>query len=274
MNKNSRPTISALIIAKNEELMLANCLETLRWCDEVIVIDNNSHDNTVGIAKQWGAKVYTIASDDFSYSRNQALSKAKTDWVFYIDADERVTPRLSQEILVHIETHSAAVLRLKRQNMMYGAYFQHGGWQGDNLERAFLRKNLQKWTGKVHESPHYSGEVIDLHQELLHLTHRNTRDGLLKSADWTKIEANLLHESGVAPVSLFTLLRKSSMEFLRRAFFQGGYKDGMPGIVEALVQGMNRFLVYVQVWELQQQPSLEKKYIAEEKRIAELWKNQ
>ncbi|MEN8252824.1 MAG: glycosyltransferase family 2 protein [Patescibacteria group bacterium] len=266
------PSISAIIIAKNEESMIANCIDTVAWCDEVLLINNNSTDGTTQLARNMGVRVVDFHSDSFAKIRTEALLKAKTDWIFYIDADERVTPKLSQEILVNIETAEVPVLKIKRKNMMYGKYFNHGGWQNDWIERVFLRSSLTGWKGVVHESPLYKGEVKKLHHELIHLTHRNTQSNFIKSAQWTKKEAKLLFKAKTKKVTLVTLFRKSTMEFLRRTIIFGARKDGMEGLIESLVQGMNKFLVYLQLWELQQKPSLEEKYTAEEKRIANLWK--
>ena len=98
--------------------------------------------------------------------------------------------------------------------------------------------------------------------------------GLLKTAAWTPIEAQELYKSGIQPVTLLTLLRKGFMEFLRRGFLKQGYKDGMTGLVEAVIQGINRVLVYIQVWELQQQPSIPERYQKKEAEILSLWKKQ
>jgi len=271
---SNKSTITAIIIAKNEEEMIVNCVETVRWCDEILVIDNNSTDKTVQLAEASGARVVGTKASSFSELRNEGLKKAKTDWVFYLDADERVTPKLAQEIQVHVETNDAAVLQVKRKNIYYGQLVTHGGWGRDLLERVFLRSALKTWQGQVHESPEFTGQVIKLHQELVHFTHRNTRDNLLKSADWTLIEAKLLYEAKSPQVKISTLFRKAIMEFVRRLIFKKGYQDGIVGWIESMVQGMNKFLVYLQLWELQQKPSLSDQYQQAEREIVELWKQQ
>lgn len=268
----TRPTITAVIIAKDEAKMIANCIETLRWCDQVLVIDNGSSDNTEEIAIELGAKVVSFASDNFSQLRNKAFSFVKTDWLFYVDADERVTPNLSKEILVHMETDSASALIVQRENINYGHQMTAGGWQNDQLTRVFKRSSLQNWHGRIHESAKYSGEAKQLHHPLIHLTHRNTIDGLLKSAHWTPMEAELLYKSNIKPVTLMTLIRKGLMEFIRRGILKKGYQDGMVGWIEAIIQGFNRVLVYIQVWELQQDPSIADKYQQKELEIVDLWK--
>lgn len=267
-------TISALIIAKNEASMIENCILSVKWCDEIIVIDDGSKDETREIAESLGALVISFKHDSFSRLREEALKRAKSAWVFYIDADERVTPTLAKEIKVMIETSNASVFRLQRENIYFGKRFTAGGWQDDWVERVFKKDALKGWFGEVHESPKYEGDVIDLKTKLIHFTHRDTVSGLLKTAAWTPIEAKELFKAGVGKVSLFTLFRKGFMEFFRRAVIKRGYKDGMPGLVEAVIQGINRILVYIQVWELEQKPSISEKYETKEAQIKDLWKQQ
>ncbi len=266
-------SLTAVIIAKNEEAMIANCIETLRWCDEILVIDNGSTDSTAAVAEKLGARVVGFSSEDFSQVREMGLKRVKTDWIMYIDADERITPTLKQEIAVQVETHGAAALRMKRETMAYGYSVQHGGFEADFVTRVFRVSTLQGWEGSIHESPVFEGEVLTLHTGLVHLTHRSTRDNLLKSADWTRLEAQLLYEAAVPEVTFFTLLRKGGMEFVRKAFIKRGYKDGPVGLIEALVQALNRVMVYIQVWELQRQPSIEERYRTKELEIAREWKH-
>ncbi|HEX7017961.1 MAG TPA: glycosyltransferase family 2 protein [Patescibacteria group bacterium] len=271
---HQKPSISAVIIAKNEDQMIANCIETLRWCDEIVVIDNGSEDATASLAESLGARVVNFKSPHFDKLREEGLKRTKTDWIFYVDADERVTPILAKEIMVQLETSPASAIRMRRQNVLYGSHFHHGGWQNEYVTRVFKRKDLKNWQGVIHESPVFEGELITVHSPLTHFTHRSVIQGLSKTIAWTPLEAKLLYEANVSPVTVMTLLRKGIMEFIRRAYFQKGYQDGMPGMIEALTQGINRMLVYMQVWELQQNPSIEDLYKKEEVEIANLWQKE
>jgi glycosyltransferase involved in cell wall biosynthesis len=264
--------ITAIILTRNEEAMIEGCVRTLSWCDEILVLDDSSTDETTRKAESLGARVVQFSHPSFARKRNEALKHAKNGWVFYVDADERVTPTLAKEILVHIETEDAAAFRCRRENYSYGTYFQHGGWQNDWVTRVFKKDALEEWTGDIHESPVFSGTAFDLHSPLIHFTHRSTEENLRKSADWTKVEAELLYKSGVPPVTLFTLFRKGWMEIFRRGIKQNGRKDGMAGWIEAIVQGINRVIVYIQVWELQQKPSLPERYQKREQEITAMWK--
>ncbi len=269
------PTIGAIVIAKNEEAMIANCLDTLRWCDEVLVVNNDSNDATSGIAHQWGARVITT-SGTFAELRNEALKKSKTDWLFYVDADERVTPSLAQEIKALIQQPQAATdsaYAVNRTNVLYGQHLEHGGWGEDWVVRLFDRTKLKTWAGDVHEHAEIEGKEGKLQEKLVHFTHRDIISGLIKTTQWTPIEAKLLAEATHTPkVTVGLIIRKTLMELFRRLVRNQGYKDGLPGWIEALVQAMNRMLVYMQVWELQQKPSLPEKYQQYERSIVELWK--
>lgn len=269
-----KPNITAIILARNEEPMIESCIRTLGWCSEILVIDDSSTDATTEQAENLGARVVKFSHSSFARKRNEALKHAQGNWLFYIDADERVTPTLAKEILVNIETSGAVALRCQRENYLYGHLFTHGGWENDWVTRIFKKTALQEWTGEIHESPVFAGESVDLHSPLLHFTHRSTEENLRKSADWTKIEAELLYKAGEPPVTLLTLIRKGLMEFCRRAVRQKGYRDGLAGLIEALVQGMNRVMVYIQVWELQQKPPLPERYQKKDQALKQVWQRE
>ena len=136
------------------------------------------------------------------------------------------------------------------------------------------KKSLKEWRGKVHEAPIYEGREVRLRTALIHLTHRNTLDGLKKTISWTPIEADLLAKANTKPVKIMTILQKGAVEFLRRGFFKQGQKAGIEGWIESIVQGINRMLVYIQLWERQQQPSLKNTYQQIEQQISKMWQDE
>lgn len=266
--------ITAIILTKNSAAMIEGCIQTLSWCNEILVIDDSSSDDTASKAEDLGARVVEFSHPSFARKRNEALKHAQGDWLIYIDIDERVTPTFAKEVLVKIETETAVALSCDRENIAYGHLFKHGGWGNDLVTRIFKKETLEGWQGEIHETPVFKGEVIKLHSPLIHLTHRSTEDNLRKSADWTKIEAELLYKAGEKPVTLLTIMRKLWLEFFRRAILKRGFKDGLAGLIEALVQGINRAIVYIQVWELQQKPSLPERYQQQEAAIKGLWEQE
>lgn len=265
-------SISAIIIAKNEEDMIANCIACLSFAREVIVVDSGSSDNTVSIAKREGAMVVTVDHGLFKDWRNAGLKAATGDWVLYIDADERVTPKLAREIEATITHTSCSAFSLSRQNIHFGRWMQFGGWEKDRIVRLFERHHLVRWEGDVHEHAVVDGVTEELKEPLVHLTHKTIAQGLVKSVAWTDTEARLLFEANAKKVTPTTLLRKVLMEFFRRLILKKGYKDGMEGWIESMQQAMNRFFVYERLWELQQKPTIDEKYDRFEKEVMKLWK--
>lgn len=274
MKNQEKPTLTAVIIARNEEKMILECMETLRWCENILVIDNGSTDATVKTAEAAGAKIISFTSQSFARVREEALKHVETDWLFYVDADERVTPTLAKEIAVNIETGTASALRMHRKNYFFGHPFAYGGWQNDVVTRAFRVADLEGWTGEIHESPEWKGEVRELTSPLLHFTHRSVVDNLKKSAEWTPKEAKAFIDAKIETVTFKTILRKGIMEFWRRAIRDKGYKDGTVGLIESLIQAINRMWVYIQIWELQQKPSIPERYSYLEEEIQKKWKKE
>lgn len=268
---STEPTITAIIIARNEEEMIANCLETLRWTDEIIVLDTGSHDRTQEIAQRQGAKVSQATGSNFAQWRNEAAKLVTTDWMIYIDADERVTPTLAKAIQGRLRRPEFDAFTLGRNNINYGKWMQHGGWDNDRLLRIFKTKQLKGWQGEVHEHAEIVGRIGDIEEPLVHLTHRSVYDGLRKSIDWTDVEAQLLLAANHPPVGPLRLIKIVVFDFVKRLVFKMAWKDGQEGVIEAMNQSMNRFLVYTRLWELQQQPPLPTRYDRIEKQIQKLW---
>ncbi len=269
-----KPSVTVVVIAKNEERMLPGCLNTLEWCQERIVLESGSTDSTVAVAKKLGARVVTMTDPSFAKRRTEVLKNVSTKWVLYVDPDERVTPALARSITEMISNTTADVGLIARKNFHYGHAMNHGGWLEPALPRLFVKQVLSRWEGDIHESPVYTGTSRRLEGELWHFTHRSVADGLYKTAAWTPMEARLLYESGVSAVTPWTVARKGLGEIFRRGFTQQGYKDGATGWVEVFTQSINRMLVYLQVWELQQNPPIQDRYISLEKELADQWKNE
>ena len=269
----STPSITAVIIARNESKMIAQALSTVEWCDQVLVIDNGSSDDTAQIAEATGAKVISFKSSSFARVRDEALKHIKTEWIFYLDADERITPTLAKEVSVPTETSTATAFSILRKNYFFGHLVKYGGWQQDTVTRVFKTSELSGWEGEIHESPKWKGEVELLNSSLIHLTHRSVVDNLKKSAEWTPKEATAFVAAQLPPVTFKTILRKGFMEFWRRVVRDKGYRDGMVGLVESLIQAINRMWVYIQVWEFQQDPSIAERYQYLEEEIQKKWKH-
>lgn len=243
--------ITAVIIAKNAEEMIADCIDSVSFCDEVIVINNNSTDRTVELAAHLGAKVYDKKSESFSSLRNFGLEKVRTKWAFYIDSDERADSELRKSIkgqVLTIKGDKFAGFRIKRKNFYLG---NHEWPKVEEHIRIFDKKSFKKWVGDLHESPIFQGEIGDLEGLLLHYTHRNLSEMVDKTAEWSGIEAELRYKSNHPKMNTWRFLRVMTTGFYDSYIRQEGYKAGTAGLVESIYQSFSIFITYARLWELQ-----------------------
>ncbi len=242
--------ISAVIIAKNEEERIADCLDSVSFCDEAVVVDNASEDKTSQIAERMGAKVVRTDSSDFSELRSLGLKKASGDLVLYVDADERVSTALRDSIKYEVSSMKGrlSAYKIVRKNF----YLGNNEWpRTEKMERLFQTDKLKGWKGKLHESPKVLGEVGELNGFLLHYTHRNLTEMLKKTIEWSKVEAELRYNSGHPKMSWWRFPRVMVSTFLDYYIIQGGYKVGTVGLIESVYQSFSIFVTYARLWELQ-----------------------
>lgn len=255
------PKISALILAKNEEEMIGDCLKQLDFADEIIILDQSSQDKTTAIAKKFTDKIYQTTSDDFAQNRNCLASYAKGNWLLYIDADERLTEPLITEIRELIfdksksksatENNQFSAFYIPRQNHILGKWQKHGGWWPDYVPRLIRRDRLITWQGKVHESPEVRGQFGYFKNPLVHLTARSMSRMLEKSIIWAKIEAQLYHASTNPKVTIARITKGAIWEFAIRYFLKLGFLDGTIGAISAIYQALHRAMIATYLWELQ-----------------------
>lgn len=243
--------LSVIIIVKNAETQIADALESVFFANETIVVDNNSHDKTREIAKKIGAKVFSYSAKDFADARNYGLQKAKGEWVFYIDSDERVTKELQKEIELGIRNKESGIVgyKIRRKNFYYGNH----EWQYiEKLERLFKRKNLKDWFGTLHESPRIDGEVGELDGFLLHYTHQDLSSMVNKTILWSTVEAQLRINSHHPKMVWWRFFRVMISAFFDSYVKQSGWRVGVVGIIESIYQSFSIFVTYARLWELQQ----------------------
>ncbi|MDP2585871.1 MAG: glycosyltransferase family 2 protein [Candidatus Levybacteria bacterium] len=242
--------ISGIVIAKNAENLIADCLDSLSFCEEIIVIDNNSDDRTREIAEKMGAKVYGCSSDDFSEMRNMGMKKATGEWIIYIDEDERVTASLAADIKQKVSDTGYAAFKIKRKNFYLG---NHEWPCIEHPERVFKKERLEGWYGKLHESPRVKGDIGILEGYLLHYTHRNLTSMVNKTIEWSKIEAELRFKSGHPKMTWWRFPRVMLTAFFDSYIRQGGWKVGTVGLIESMYQAFSIFVTYARLWEMQQE---------------------
>lgn len=246
-------SISAIIIAKNEEEMIEDAISSVSFCDEVIVIDGGSTDKTMQIVRRKKALVYEFHTDDFSKARNFGQKQAKGDWILYIDADERVTKELAVSIktlLAHPQSYRA--YRIKRKNY----YLNTFEWPTvEKLERLFYANSLKTWYGRLHESARVEGETGDIDGFLLHYTHRDLSTMLDKTLIWSTAEADLRFKSSHPKMVWWRFFRVMFTAFYASYASQKGWKVGTAGLIESMYQSYSAFVTYAKLWEMQQEKS-------------------
>jgi len=270
--------ISIVVLTKNEESMLVGCLESVKWADEIVVVDANSVDRTTELAKKFTQNVFKHGWISFSNSRNFGLSKTKGDWILYVDADERVTSQLKDEIQSVVSGQlpasqakrgeSVVACAIPRKNILLGKWQKHQGWWPDYQIRLFKKDNFKGWVGDLHEQPNYEGKLKHLKNPLIHLTHRDVLSMMQKTIEWAPIEAKLRFDVGHPKMSWWRFLRIIKVEALKR-FFGGAAKDGIEGWIELYYQTFSLFISYVKLWELQRGESLEETYEKIDKNLLE-----
>ncbi|OGE32053.1 hypothetical protein A2631_02960 [Candidatus Daviesbacteria bacterium RIFCSPHIGHO2_01_FULL_44_29] len=253
--------ISVLVIAKNEEKLLAKCLESVQWADEIIVIDDESTDQTKQIALKYTTKVYTQAFNGFSEKRNFGLSKVAGDFLLCIDADERVLAPLKKEIvnLINNPTEDTA-WQVSRRNIILGEEVKYSAFWPDRVIRLFKVKSLKNWQGEVHEQPVFEGSLGTLQNPLLHLTHRDIDSMVLKSLEWSNIDARLRLQAQHPPMSGWRFMRIMLTETWKQGVARRGFFNGTVGTIDALLQVFSLYLSFVKLWQLQRKQSLDDTY--------------
>jgi len=252
--------ISAIILTKNEEKMIQTCLESVGWVDEVIVIDSNSSDKTAEIAKSFGAKVYVRDFDNYVNQKEFGITKATGDWILYIDADERVLESLRQEILGLVSNEEFSAYAISRRNIIFGSEEKYGPFWPDWVIRLVKRADFVKWVGEVHEHMEFKGELGYTKNSLLHLTHRNVDQVILKNLQWSKIDANLRFNAKHPKMSSWRFLRILCSELFNQGVIRRGFFAGTVGMMDALLQTFSMLTTYIRLWEMQQTKPLVKIY--------------
>jgi glycosyltransferase involved in cell wall biosynthesis len=263
------PSLSVIIITKNEEDRIKACLESVKWADEIIVADNGSTDSTLGLAKKYTDKILKYDLIDFSSLRNRAMNEAKGEWVLFVDSDERVLQPLREEIQNLIENSDYSAFALSRKNIIFGKEVRYGPFFPDWVIRLLKRGEFEGWVGKVHEYPKFKGKLGYSKNSLLHLTHRGVDQIVLKSLEWSKIDAKLRLDSGHPKMSSWRFLRIFISELFNQGILRKGFFSGSVGIMDSILQAFSMYMTYIRLWELQQEKPLGKVYDDLDKKLIE-----
>jgi len=243
--------ISAAIIVYNEEENITELCETLSWADEIVIVDSASTDRTVELAREFTNKVYQREFRGFKDKHEYADSMTTGDWIFWIDADERVTPELKRSIEKLRETPESELadgFRIARRTWYEGRWIKHGGWYPDFQMRLY-RKAHSYWDGVApHQTARVHGRIETLDGELLHYTKRDLSEHHRVTERYASLAAEFLADRGDT-ANGSKIFFSSVAAFVRTYIFKQGFRDGVQGLLIAMFTAYGVFLKYAKVWE-------------------------
>jgi glycosyltransferase involved in cell wall biosynthesis len=245
-------TLSALVITMNEERNIADCLSTLAFAGEVVVVDSGSTDRTCDIAREMGAKMYTNPWPGYGRQKNFGMEKASGDWVLIVDADERVTPGMREEVLRLLgapEDPPFAAYTVPRKNYEYGRWIAHGGAYPDRQLRLLRRGKGAYNDVEVHENLIVDGSIGRLESPLLHFSERSTSERVVKVDRYAALSAKERAKRGIPRVGWSYLLLHPAATFWKIYIMKRGFLDGMPGYIHAVMASFQTFLKYSKLCE-------------------------
>lgn len=236
--------VVAIILTKNEEAHIADCIESLRWADAILVFDCYSEDRTVEIAREQGAQVIQRPFRGYGSQRNAALDAVDAEWVFFVDADERATPQLGAEVRQVIEDAAYDGWWVPRHNYIFGGIVRHAGWYPDYQLR-LLRRQRARYDPQreVHEIVILDGEAGYLEHPLIHYNYATVGQFLDKQRRYADYDARILWEQGIR-ARPHKFITRPLDEFRRRYFTLQGYKDGWRGLLLSGLMAYYQVVVY------------------------------
>jgi len=245
------PSISAVLIVKNESQKLPDCLKSLQWVDEIVVLDSGSSDDTLKVAEAFSAKVFVNTQwQGFGVQRERAAQLATSDWIFMIDADERVTPELAQHILAAVR-EEPAIWSVNRLCWCFGRFIKHSGMHPDWVPRLYPRDRAMYDATRVHErlvNNHHLPEQ-KLSGYLLHYVYDSIHHQQQKAAHYAQEWALQRMDAG-KKTSLTAAILHALACFLRMYVFRLGFLDGKQGFLLALLLSQSTFSKYAELWQL------------------------
>lgn len=246
--------LSVVMISKNAADIIGECLDSVQWADEIIVLDSGSQDDTCHIATEKGAKVFVNSEwPGFGKQRQLAQQYASGDYIFMIDSDERVTPELKSSILAVLQQPEENVIyNCARRNLFMGRFMKHSGWYPDKVTRLYAREHYQYNDNLVHESLETKGATVKtLQGDLLHLTCRDLMEFQQKQLKYASEWAKERHQQG-RTISYGSILSHTAGAFFKTWLLRMGFLDGKQGLILAFVNAQYTFNKYASLWELSQ----------------------
>ena len=246
--------LAVIILTKNEEANIAEAIKSASFADEIIIIDSGSTDKTVEIAQEHGGKIVIHPMDEtgFAGQRNFALTQTGADWVFYLDADERITPEAAKRIKNIVATAKKAVYRVERKNIVFGKLMKYGGHRADYVSRLMPGTGVE-WHGLVHEGVRADLPIKEIKNCLLHYTYITWEQYFNKFNKYTTLAAKEMAARGKR-VSNTSIISHTIGAFVKNYFLKQGFRDGFLGLVMSFMATayvMTKYMKLKNIYRLQ-----------------------
>ena len=244
------PKISAVLISLNAQAHLRECLQSVTWCDEIVVLDSGSTDATRAICAEFGAR-FSVSPDwpGFGPQKNRALALAAHDWVFSLDTDEVCTPELRAALEAAARSGQFPAYEIPRRSSFCGHFMRHGGWWPDYVTRLFRRSQARFSDSRVHERVIVDGPLGRLDTPLIHYTYDTMAQALEKAERYATLGAQQAFEAGKRSSPLQAALR-AAWAFIRTYVIRLGFLDGAPGFALAKYNAHTTHQRYLKLWRL------------------------
>ncbi len=250
--EHAKVPLSVIVITKNEEHNIVDCLQSVIWANEIIIVDAESKDRTVELARQFTPEVHVREWMGYGPAKNSALDHVTNTWVLWLDADERVSPELAREIRTAIQDQSTlhTVFEVARRAYFLGRWIRHCGWYPGYVVRLFKKNSARFSDSRVHEGLEYTGSVGRLENDLIHYTDDTLYHYFSKFNPYTSLAAADVMDAK-RRFSLYDLLVRPPYLFFKMYVLRFGFLDGMPGLILSLLSASYVFMKYAKLWELE-----------------------
>lgn len=247
--------VSVIVITRDEERNIRECLESVRWASEIVVVDAGSTDKTMEIARSFTKKVYERPWEGYGEAKNFALLQCTNQWVLWLDADERVSPRLRADIQASVKRNDPVVAGYSMPRMAFflGKWIKHCGWYPGRVVRLFRASAAKFTTSKVHEQVIVQGKVLELAGDIYHFTDPDLKHYFTKFNKYTTLAAEEAVRQGKRS-NVLDLLGRPVWSFIKMYIIKRGFLDGLQGFILCVVSALYVFVKYAKIWELRTKP--------------------
>ena len=243
------PELSVTIITKNEETNIRRCLQSVKWADEIVVVDSGSTDDTLEICRSYPCNIIETEWLGFGRTKQLAVEHASNDWILSIDADEEVTEPLKDQLTKILKAPKVNAYKIRRKSFYLGKMIRFCGWNKDYPLRLFNKKLGYFDDRIVHEGVVIKDKKGMIQEALLHYTYPTIESHIKKMSHYSSLGAQILYEKGKR-ATLPGAILKGAFKFLKMYFFQLGFLDGKNGLVLSINSAYGVYLKYLKIWQM------------------------